>query len=118
MDVALSVILRTRFSLLLGYYADMIFNEHNEAFGKTMDFLFCSVGYDSKSPESVIAIQSIDTLNTVVSDSDLAPRLEIMLPRIVEILGQLTMLITYPSYFEFLSEFVKYYAVVLRHLVP
>ena len=69
----------------------MIFNEYNEAFVKTMDFLFCSVGYDSKSPESAIAIQSIDTLNTVVSDSDLAPRLEIMLPRIVEILGQFTM---------------------------
>jgi hypothetical protein len=65
----------------------------------------------------VIALQSIDTLNTVVSDSDLAPRLEPMLPRIVEILGQLTQKITIPSYFEFLAEFVQFYAVVLQDYV-
>lgn len=117
MDIALSVVLRARFSLLLGYYADMLFNQHPEAFAKTMDFLFRSVGYDSKSPEAVIALQSIDTLTTVVSDSDLAPRLEPMLPRIVEILGQLTSNITYPAFFEFLAEFVSYFAVVLQDYV-
>jgi len=117
MDIAMSVVLRARFSLLLGYYADMLFSKHNEAFIKTMDFLFHSVGYENKTPETVIALQSIDTLNTVVSDSDLAPRLEPMLPRIVEILCQLTGVICYPAYFEFLSEFVKFYAVVLKDYV-
>lgn len=82
-----------------------------------MTFLFESVGYDSGNPESVIALQSIDTLCTVVSDSDLAPRLEPILPRVVEILNQLTPRITYPAYFEFLSEFVKFYAVVLKDFI-
>lgn len=79
-----------------------------------MTFLFESVGYDNTTAESVIALQSIDTLCTVVSDSDLAPRLEPILPKVVEILNNLTPRISYPAYFEFLSEFVKYYAVVLK----
>jgi hypothetical protein len=56
MDIAMSVVLRARFSLLLGYYADMLFNKHNDAFIKTMDFLFQSVGYEKGTPEEVIAL--------------------------------------------------------------
>lgn len=29
MDLLLKVVLRARFSLLLGYYADMLFNKHD-----------------------------------------------------------------------------------------
>jgi hypothetical protein len=114
MDVALTVVLRARFSLLLGYYADMLFLEHQEAFIKTMNFLFESVGYPDDTAERVVTLQSIDTLNTVVSDADLAPRLEPMLVQIIAILNQLTPLNTHSTYFEFLSEFVKFYAVVLN----
>lgn len=85
-----------------------------------MTFLFESVGYDSNTAEGVIALQSIDTLCTVVSDSDLAPRLEPILPKIVEILNNLTPRINEASYFEFLTEFVKFYAVSLKdnHILP
>lgn len=38
-----SVLLRARMSLLLGYYADMLFSRHQQAFLKTTDFLFRSV---------------------------------------------------------------------------
>lgn len=99
--------------MLLGYYADMLFTKHSGAFVKTMDFLFKSMAYALETPELVIALQSIDTLNTVVSDTDLAPRLEELLPRIVEILGQQTATIPHVSFFEFMQEFVKFYAVVL-----
>ena len=61
----------------------------------------------------MITLQSIDTLNTVVSDADLAPGLEPMLKEIVNVLNTMTPVITYPTYFEFLSEFVKFYEVVL-----
>ena len=52
----------------------------------------------------------MDTLCTVVSDTDLAPRLHPMLPEIVRILNQMTTEIKYPNYFDFLSDFCKYYA--------
>lgn len=40
-----SVILRSRMSMLLGYYADMIFTEHDDAFRTTMRYLFQSMGF-------------------------------------------------------------------------
>lgn len=101
MEQCLAVVLRARLSLLLGYYADMLFLQHNQAFEKTMNFLFESVGYPDNTCEKVIALQSIDTLNTVVSDTDLAPRLEPLIPNIVQILNSLTPVINYPTYFEF-----------------
>lgn len=38
-----SIIIRARMSLLLGYYADMLFSRYNEAFMKTIEYLFRSV---------------------------------------------------------------------------
>lgn len=54
MDTAKAVVLRARFSLLLGYYADMIFVEHPDAFVKTMNFLFDSLSYPPDSADEVI----------------------------------------------------------------
>jgi hypothetical protein len=38
-----SILLRARMSLLLGYYADMLFEKYNDAFLKVIDFLIQSV---------------------------------------------------------------------------
>jgi hypothetical protein len=51
MEQCLAVVLRSRFSLLLGYYADMLFIKHQDAFEKTMNFLFESVGYANHTPD-------------------------------------------------------------------
>ena len=79
-----------------------------------MNFLFESLSYSTDTAEQVITLQSIDTLKTVVSDADLAPRLEPLLKDIVLILNTMTPVITYPDYFEFLLEFVKFYEKVLH----
>lgn len=39
----LSVLVRSRMSLLLGYYADMIFPKYEQAFVKVVDFLIQSL---------------------------------------------------------------------------
>ena len=44
MEAAKTVILRSRFGLLLGYYADMLFKNNPEAFKKTLEFLLESIG--------------------------------------------------------------------------
>ena len=44
MNAAKTVILRSRFGLLLGYYADMLFQNNPEAFQKTLQFLLESIG--------------------------------------------------------------------------
>lgn len=111
-EVAKAVLLRARLSLLLGYYADMLFVKDSDIFQKVMEFLFNSVGYD-KPFEKVISLQSIDTLNTIVSDSDLAPRLVNFLPTIVGITNQWIPVIKVKEFFDYVHEFVKFYACVL-----
>ena len=44
LEAAKTVILRSRFGLLLGYYADMLFNNKPEAFQQTLNFLLESIG--------------------------------------------------------------------------
>lgn len=36
-----------------------------------MQFLFSSMGYPTAGPEQAVALQSIDTMNTIVSDAEL-----------------------------------------------
>ena len=68
-------------SLLLGYYADMLFTHNEAAFLKVIEFMFNSLQLGGK--EKVIALQSADTLSTVITDKDLVPRLEPHLPGII-----------------------------------
>ena len=43
-EAAKTVVLRSRFGLLLGYYADMLFKDNPQAFEKTLEFLLESIG--------------------------------------------------------------------------
>jgi hypothetical protein len=65
-------------------------------------------------PEQVVALQSIDTMNTLVSDTDLRPRLNPLIPEIVDVLCELIKRVQDPTFFEFLRDFVKYFAVALN----
>jgi hypothetical protein len=94
-------------SLLLGYYADMLFKKYVDAFVKVIDFLVKSVALHGK--EKVIALQSADTLSTIVSDKDLIPRLEPHLPGLLMTICQLNHNITVKLYFNFVLDFVKFY---------
>ena len=85
----------------------MLFTQHPAAFLKVIDFLLMSLSLTG--PEKVIALQSADTLSTVITDKDLIPRLEEHIPRIVEIVNQCTMKINIKLFFNFLLDFVKTY---------
>jgi hypothetical protein len=61
-----SILLRVRMSLLLGYYADMLFKKYPDAFLKIINFLIQSISLTGD--QKVIALQSADTLNTIISD--------------------------------------------------
>ena len=65
-----SIILRTRMSMLLGYYADILFTNHEVAFMQAIKFLFESMSF-IEGHEHVLALQSVDTMNTIVNDVDL-----------------------------------------------
>jgi len=83
-----------------------------------MTFLFNSVGLESKR-DHVIALQSCDTLNTIVQDDDLMPRLAEMLPEVVQTINQLIGSVKVVSFFEFVQEFIKMYKQLIadQHIV-
>lgn len=94
-------------SLLLGYYADMLFSKHDDIFIKVFNFLISSVAL--YGGEKVIALQSADTLSTIIADKDLIPRLSPHLPQLIQTLCQCNTVITIKLYFDFISDFIKYY---------
>jgi len=107
-DNPLSVLLRSRMSLLLGYYADMIFPKYESAFVKVINFLVGSLALTGN--QKAVAMQSADTLNTIISDKDLVPRLEPYLPALMPVMNDCTGKVHNKLYFSFLLDFVKSYA--------
>lgn len=102
-----SILLRSRMSLLLGYYADMLFSKHEDVFLKVINFLISSVALHGS--EKVVALQSADTLSTIIADKDLIPRLQHHLPSLIKTLCHCNTVITIKLYFDFVQDFVKYY---------
>ena len=80
---ARAVILKSRFSLLLGYYADILFTNDPNAFKQTMEFLIEGIGH-KEGIDEVIARGCVDTIAIVVTDHDVAPRLKLLLDYIVQ----------------------------------
>lgn len=72
-----------------------------------IEFLIKSVSLQGS--QKVIALQSADTLTTIVSDKDLIPRLQPHLPWLLAALTEGTLKIQIKLYFNFLLDFVKHY---------
>ena len=106
---AKAVILKSRFSLLLGYYADILFNNDANAFKQTMEFLIEGIGATSGIDE-VIARGCVDTIAIVVTDHDVAPRLKEYLDYIVIQLRQLLDTVTFVNFYDFMNDFIKLFA--------
>jgi hypothetical protein len=94
-------------SLLLGYYADMLFSKQEEVFIKVINFLIHSVALTGL--EKAVALQSADTLSTIVADTDLVPRLAPHLPSLLKTLSDCNTRITIKLFFDFVQDFIKYY---------
>lgn len=108
MDNAKAVILRSRFCLLQGYYADVLFTKDENAFKDSIQFLFESIaqqeGYDQ-----VVAYGCIDTISIIVTDKDVTPRMHQYLDFIVKTLAELVTVakIDIVSFYDFITDFIK-----------
>lgn len=106
---AKAILLKNRFSLLLGYYADILFTQNQEAFKQTMEFLIEAIG-STKGIDEVVARGCVDTIAIIVTDQDVAPRLKLYLDYIVSQLILLLNTVEFINFFEFLCDFVKLFA--------
>ena len=100
--------LRARLALLLGYYADMLFKKSQEKFEDCMFFLLSGVNLTGE--QKIIALQCTDTLKTIITDGDLIPRLEPLLPKLLEEINTTVLNISNQTYFSFLMHFVNQFA--------
>ena len=108
-DNAKSVILKNRFSLMLGYLADVLFSSDEMAFKQTIEFLIESIG-QSEGIDEVVAMGCVDTVVIIVTDHDVAPRLLDHLDYILTQLSQLIGRVKFVNFFDFINDFVKLFA--------
>lgn len=112
-----SLLLRCRMALLLGYYADMLFKKNDDQFLMIVNFLISSLKLTGE--QKVVALQAADTLNTIITDNDLVPRIEPHLPELLNVLNDCTLKIQIKLYFNFLLELVNnYHAAIGESIIP
>lgn len=112
-EKAKTVVLRNRFSLLMGYYADMILKDSADSFFKTLVFLIDSIML-TEGVEEVVGRGCIDTLSIVVTDKDVVPRFVDHLDVICTSLVKLILSSRYINFFEFLGDFIREFALHLK----
>jgi hypothetical protein len=101
-----SKLIQARFSLLLGYFSDLLFTEEPEAFRRTFFFMYQKVNLAGQ--DKVLALQTIDTLKTIACDKDLVKRIKEanLIPDMIELIKQSIQVIEHPDYFEFVKDFM------------
>ena len=77
-----NLLLECRLTIMLGYYIDILYKDDEEVFFKVIGMFLNSL---SSGPEKLaLAHQSADTLNTIINDSDVIPRVIPMLPQLLD----------------------------------
>jgi hypothetical protein len=102
-----SLLLNCRLTIMLGYYMDILYKENDEDFWNLLDMFMSSLsgGEDCKA----LAIQSSDTLNTIINDNDIIPRIVPILPNLIHKVSECTMKVDIVEFFDFTSEIFKFY---------
>ena len=97
----------------MGYLIDVMYKNQPDAFKNTVLFLYSSV--DLTGEDKAIALQSIDTLKTVVCDQDLIPRITQLdlLPQLLEKINFSIQNIMNQEYMDFLNDFLVSYGQVI-----
>ena len=80
---AKSVLLPTHFSLVIGYYGDLLFKKNANASKITIQFLFDSVA-DNAGKFEVISLGCADTLTIIVTDTETLPHMVNEIDMVVE----------------------------------
>lgn len=112
MVAAKSVIMPTRTSLVIGYYADIIFSNNLDIFIPSLYFILESI-VESRGKNEVIARACVDTLSIIVTDGDTLPLLVNDIDEIVNKIVQVMPHVHFNNFFDFLKDFIRHLSKVL-----
>ena len=102
-----SLLLNCRLTIMLGYYMDILYRQNEDVFLSLLEMFMNSLS--SSTDCMALAIQSADTLNTIVNDNDIIPRVVPILPNLVQKVSECILKVNIVEFFDFVSEIFKFY---------
>ena len=102
-----SILLNCRLTVMLGYYIDILYRDDETIFFDVISMFIRSLSLSEES--SALAYQSADTLNTIINDNDIIPRVTPFINELLEKVAEWIMTVEIPDFFEFLNEIFKFY---------
>ncbi len=106
-----SSLIRCRFALMLGYYADNLFVRSPDHFTQMIQFLI--KGLSMEGEEKALSLQCADALKSIISDQDMVVRLEVFINKLFPYLTQMVAAMKLPSFFDILTSIIKSYATAI-----
>ena len=102
-----SLLLNCRLTIMLGYYIDILYKNDESVFFQVINMFINSL--TSGEDALALAHQSADTLNTIINDNDIIPRVRPMINELLKDVAGCIMSVRIPDFFDFLSEIFKFY---------
>lgn len=104
MSAAKSVILPTHLSLVIGYYADLLFKRNTPASSAMLHFIMESI-HENRGKLEVISRGCVDTLSIIITDAETLPLMVQEIDMVVQEVLKLIETIDYTNFYDFLSDF-------------
>lgn len=119
-----SLMLNCRLTCLLGYYIDILYKSQEDMFFIVIKMFIDSLNQGEET--QALAYQSADTLNTIINDNDIIPRIKPIISDIIKTIAPAILTVRIPDFFDCVSEIFKYYqdsissqdfGILLEHIV-
>ena len=92
---------------MLGYYIDILYKKDESIFFEVISMFIQSLTANEEN--YALAFQSADTLNTIINDNDIIPRITPFINELLEKVSECIIVVEIPDFFEFISEIFKFY---------
>ncbi len=103
-----SPLIKCRAALMLGYYADNLFQQDHALFVKIVEFLIKGISHEKE--EKAFSLQCSDTLKSVIADQDMISRIEAFVNRLFPYLSSMVTKMEVPTFFDILMTMISSYA--------
>lgn len=101
------LILNCRLTCLLGYYIDILYKDQPDVFNEVIKMFITAL---NQSEENLaLTYQSSDTLNTIINDNDIVPRVKPIINDILTHVFDAILVVKIPEFFDFIEEIMKFY---------
>lgn len=106
------LILNCRLTCLLGYYIDILYKDQPDVFNSVIKMFITSLNQQEET--LALTYQSSDTLNTIINDNDIVPRMRPIINDVLTYIYDAVLVVKIPEFFDFLEEIFKFYKTELN----